>query len=140
MVTHEQPGTSFWDRVRAGAEQAAKNDNVEVKYSGDPQQATQATQVQNAIDSKVDGIAATLAAPEGVGPVLQQAFDAGIPTVAFNAGIDTYQQYGALMYFGSDESIAVRPSANAALRRAARRRSASCTPRACPPWRPAAPG
>ena len=106
MITHEQPGTSFWDRVRAGAEQAAKNHNVELKYSGDPQQATQATQVQNAIDSKVDGIAATLAAPEAVGPMLKQAGEAGIPTVAFNAGIDTYQDYGALMYFGSDESLA----------------------------------
>ena len=106
MITHEQPGTTFWDRVRAGAEQAAKNDNIELKYSNDPQQAGQATLVQNAIDSKVDGIAATLAAPEAVGPMLQQASKAGIPTVAFNAGIDTYQQYGAQMYFGSDESVA----------------------------------
>ena len=106
MVTHEQPGTTFWDRVRAGAEQAAKNDNVELKYSGDPAQDKQATMVQNAIDSKVDGIAATLAAPDAVGPMLKKASDAGIPTVAFNAGIDTYQKYGALMYFGSDESLA----------------------------------
>jgi hypothetical protein len=43
MITHEQPGTTFWDRVRAGVEQAAKNDNVELKYSNDPQQANQAT-------------------------------------------------------------------------------------------------
>src|SRR5436190_25904 len=64
------------------------------------------TLVQNAIDSKVDGIAATLANPEAVGPVLKQAADAGIPTVAFNAGIDQYQQYGAKMYFGSDEDVA----------------------------------
>lgn len=106
MITHEQPGTTFWDRVRAGAEQAAKNDNIELKYSGDPAQEKQATMVQNAIDSKVDGIAATLAAPAAVGPMLKQASDAGIPTVAFNAGIDSYSEYGALMYFGSDESLA----------------------------------
>ena len=106
MITHEQPGTTFWDRVRAGAEQAAKNDNIELKYSGDPAQDKQATMVQNAIDSKVDGIAATLAAPAAVGPMLKQASDAGIPTVAFNAGIDSYSEYGALMYFGSDESLA----------------------------------
>jgi simple sugar transport system substrate-binding protein len=106
MVTHEQPGTTFWDRVRAGAEQAAKNDNVELKYSNDPQQANQATLVQNAIDSKANGIAVTLAAPDAVGPMLQKAAQAGIPGVAFNAGVDTYQKYGALMYFGSDESLA----------------------------------
>jgi simple sugar transport system substrate-binding protein len=106
MVTHEQPGTTFWDRVRAGAEQAAKNDNVQLKYSNDPQQANQATLVQNAIDSKADGIAVTLAAPDAVGPMLQKAAQAGIPTVALNAGLDTYQKYGALMYFGSDENLA----------------------------------
>ena len=106
IVTHEQPGTTFWDRVRAGAEQAAKNGNVQLKYSNDPQQANQATLVQNAIDSKADGIAVTLAAPDAVGPMLQKAAQAGIPTVALNAGLDTYQKYGALMYFGSDESLA----------------------------------
>jgi simple sugar transport system substrate-binding protein len=26
--------------------------------------------------------------------------------VAFNAGIDVYEQYGASMYFGSDETVA----------------------------------
>ena len=106
MVTHEQPGTTFWDRVRAGAEQAANQHNIDLKYSNDPQQGNQATFVQNAIDSKVDGIAATLAAPEAVGPALQKASEAGIPTAVLNAGIDTYTQYGALMYFGSDESLA----------------------------------
>ena len=106
MVTHEQPGTTFWDRVRAGAEQSAKQHNIDLKYSNDPQQGNQATFVQNAIDSKVDGIAVTLAAPEAVGPALQKASEAGIPTAVLNAGIDTYTKYGALMYFGSDESLA----------------------------------
>ena len=106
MVTHEQPGTTFWDRVRAGAEQSSKQHNIDLKYSNDPQLGNQATLVQNAIDSRVDGIAATLAAPEAVGPVLQKASEAGIPTAVLNAGIDTYTKYGALMYFGSDESLA----------------------------------
>jgi simple sugar transport system substrate-binding protein len=106
MVTHEQPGTAFWDRVRGGAEQAAKQHGITLKYSNDPQAAKQATLVQSAIDAKVDGIAVTLAAPEAVGPVMKKAADAGIPTVALNAGLDTYQQYGGLMYFGSDEGLA----------------------------------
>ena len=70
MITHEAPGDTFWDKVRAGAEQAAKNDGVELKYSNDPDSTRQATLVQNAIDSKVDGIAATLASPDAVGPAL----------------------------------------------------------------------
>lgn len=37
---------------------------------------------------------------------MQKAIAAGIPVVAFNAGISNYQQSGALSYFGSDESLA----------------------------------
>jgi simple sugar transport system substrate-binding protein len=106
MVTHEQPGTTFWDRVRAGAEQAARQHGVDLKYSNDPDASKQATLIRNAMDSKVDGLAATLASPEAVGPALQSAADAGIPTVALNAGLDAYKGYGALMYFGSDEKLA----------------------------------
>jgi simple sugar transport system substrate-binding protein len=106
MVTHEAPGSTFWDRIRAGAEQAAKQHGIELKYSNDPEAGKQATLIQNAIDSKVDGIAVTFAAPDSVGPALQKAVQAGIPGVVFNSGIDTYQKYGALMYFGSDESLA----------------------------------
>ena len=36
MVTHEAPGDSFWDKVRAGAQVAAAKDNIDLKYSNDP--------------------------------------------------------------------------------------------------------
>ena len=106
MVTHEQPGTTFWDRIRAGAEQAANQHGVTLKYSNDDSQEGQATLIQNAIDSKVDGIASTLQFPDAVGPELQKAADAGIPTVVFNGGLDVYKDYGAKMFFGSDEALA----------------------------------
>ena len=63
MVTHEQPGDTFWDRIRAGAEDAARAHNVDLKYSNGAQAPEQATLVQNAIDSQVDGLAVTLAYP-----------------------------------------------------------------------------
>jgi simple sugar transport system substrate-binding protein len=47
-----------------------------------------------------------MASPDAVGPAVAKAAQAGIPGVAFNSGLDTYQQYDALMYFGSDESLA----------------------------------
>jgi simple sugar transport system substrate-binding protein len=106
MVTHEAPGDTFWDKIRNGAEQAAKDHNVTLKYSNDPDAGKQATLIQNAIDSKVDGIATTLPTPEAIGPVAQKAVSAGIPVVGFNAGMDQYQQYGISMYFGSDEDLA----------------------------------
>ncbi|GAA2888152.1 substrate-binding domain-containing protein [Pseudonocardia halophobica] len=106
MITHEAPGSAFWDRVRSGAEQAARDLNVDLKYSNDPAGSNQATFVQNAVDSKVAGIAVTYAYPDQVGPATEKAAQAGIPVVAFNAGMNVYKDYGASMFFGSDEDLA----------------------------------
>jgi simple sugar transport system substrate-binding protein len=106
MVTHETPGDTFWDKIKAGAQQAAKNEGVTLKYSNDPDPSKQATLIQNAIDSKVDGIATTLATPDALAGSVAAANKAGIPVVAFNSGIDQYKKTGASMYFGSDENLA----------------------------------
>jgi simple sugar transport system substrate-binding protein len=106
MVTHEPPGDTFWTKVQNGARQAAKDTGVTLKYSADPESNKQATLVQSAIDSKVNGIATTLANPEAMASSVKAAGDAGIPVVALNAGLDQYQKLGALMYFGSDEAVA----------------------------------
>jgi simple sugar transport system substrate-binding protein len=106
MVTHAGPGQTFWDIVRKGADAAAAKDNVKLQHSSDPDSGKQATLIQNAIDAKVDAIAVTLPDPPAIGPAVKKAVDAGIPVVALNAGIDTYQDYGALSYFGSDETVA----------------------------------
>lgn len=106
MVTHETPGDTFWDKIKAGAQQAAANYGVELKYSNDPDPAKQATLIQNAVDSKVDGIATTLATPDALAASVGDARAADIPVVAFNSGIDQYLDTGAQMYFGSDENLA----------------------------------
>jgi simple sugar transport system substrate-binding protein len=106
MITHEQAGDTFWDKIRAGAEEAAQVHGIDLKYSNNEQGPEQATLVQNAIDSKVDGIAVTLSSADAVIPVAKKAADAGIPVVAFNQGFDEYKQAGAKMYFGSDEDLA----------------------------------
>jgi simple sugar transport system substrate-binding protein len=106
MITHEAPGDTFWDKIRSGAQVAAKKDNVDLKYSSDPQSDKQATLIQNAIDSKVDGIAVTLANPDALKGSVQAARSAGIPVVSFNSGSENYKDAGAMMHFGSDESLA----------------------------------
>ncbi|WP_419228624.1 substrate-binding domain-containing protein [Gordonia sp. CPCC 205515] len=108
MVTHEVPGDSFWDLIRKGAEMAAKKDNVELKYSSDPEAPNQANLVQSAIDSKVDGIAVTLAKPDAMAPAVKAALAANIPVTAFNSGYDDWKAMGVQQYFGQDEKIAGR--------------------------------
>jgi simple sugar transport system substrate-binding protein len=106
MITHAAPGDTFWDIIRKGANAASAKDNVTLKYSSDPSSGNQANLIQSAIDSKVDGIAVTLPDPPAIAPAVKKAIAAGIPVVAFNAGIGDYADTGALSYFGSDESLA----------------------------------
>src|SRR3954466_136205 len=79
MVTHEAPGDTFWDKIRNGAEAAAKQLGVTLKYSNDPDSGKQATLVQNAIDSKVDDPAVTLPDPPAIGPTFQEAVSGALP-------------------------------------------------------------
>ncbi|MCQ4118759.1 substrate-binding domain-containing protein [Rhodococcus tibetensis] len=106
MITHEVPGDSFWDLIRKGAETAAAKDNIELRYSADPEAPNQANLVQSAIDSDVDGIAVTLAKPEAMAPAVESALSAGIPVVAFNSGFDQYKADDIQQYFGQDEMLA----------------------------------
>ena len=106
MITHEAPGDTFWDRIRAGAEQAAKDTGSTLKYSADPEATKQAVLIQGAIDSKVDGIATTLVTPDALIPTVKKAVAAGIPVDSFNSGTNFYQQAGSIAHFSSDEKLA----------------------------------
>jgi simple sugar transport system substrate-binding protein len=106
MITHETPGDTFWDRIRAGAEQAAKDTGSTLKYSADPEATKQATLIQGAIDAKVDGIATTLVTPDALIPTVKKAVAAGIPVDSFNSGTDFYQKAGSIAHFSSDERLA----------------------------------
>lgn len=112
MITHEVPGDSFWDLIRKGAETAAKKDNIELRYSNDPEAPNQANLVQSAIDSKVAGIALTLAKPEAMRAAVRRAETQGIPVVAFNSGLQEWQEMGVKEYFGQDEFIAGQAAGN----------------------------
>ncbi|MEV8505008.1 substrate-binding domain-containing protein [Actinoplanes sp. NPDC051475] len=105
MITHETPGDTFWDRIKAGAQQAAKDTGSTLKYSSDPEATKQTVLIQNAIDSKVDGIATTLVTPEALIPTVKKATAAGIPVDSFNSGIDYYKQAGSLVHFASNEYL-----------------------------------
>jgi simple sugar transport system substrate-binding protein len=106
MITHAQPGDTFWDIIRHGADAAAAKDNITLKYSNNPDPTQQAQLIQDAINSHVNGIAVTDPDPQAICPTIQKARAAGIPVVMFNAGVNNWQQCGGMMYFGQDESIA----------------------------------
>ncbi|MGX0118792.1 substrate-binding domain-containing protein [Corynebacterium otitidis] len=108
MVTHGAPGDTFWDLVRRGAEDAAKKNNIELRYSADPQSPNQSNLVDNAVDSRVDGIAITMPNAAALAPAARRADEAGIPVVGLNSGMEEWQDAGMSAFFGQDESVAGR--------------------------------
>ena len=105
MISHAPTGDAFFDTIIKGAKAAAAKDNVDFSYSGDGDATKQATLVQTAIDSKVDGIAVSIPNPEALRPVILKATKAGIPVVVYNAGDRDWQSTGALSFYGEPEVL-----------------------------------
>jgi len=106
MISHAPAGDAFFDVIQKGATDASAKDNVEFKYSGSGSIPEQANLIQNAIDSKVDGIAVSMPDPAALAPQIQKAVDAGIPVVVYNAGDRDWQSSGALAFYGEPEVLA----------------------------------
>lgn len=115
IVAHGAPGDTFWDLVRKGAESAAASSNVTLRYASDPDAAAQASLFQNALDSRIDAIAVTLAKPQAMAQVVRRAVERRTPVVVLNAGIDDWQPLGASSYFGSDDGTAGEAAGRRAL-------------------------
>jgi simple sugar transport system substrate-binding protein len=108
MITHAQPGDTFWDIIRKGANAAAEKHHIKLLYLAAPEGPKEAQLIQNVIDQHVDGIALTLAFPDAEAPMVKAAQAAGIPIVGLNAGVDVWKALGLLGYAGQDETVAGR--------------------------------
>lgn len=106
MITHAQPGDTFWDIIRKGANAAAAKDNVKLVYLSDPTANKEAQLITNVTQQHVDGIALTLAFPDAEAPAVKAALAAGIPIAGFNAGTDQWKDLGLIGYAGQDETVA----------------------------------
>lgn len=106
LITHAAPGDTFWDIVRAGAEENATKNNVNLQYTSDPDGARQAQLVNQAVDQGVDGIVVTLAKADAMSGAVERAVDAGIPVISINAGEEEFADMGVITHFGQNESIA----------------------------------
>ncbi len=106
MITHSDDGP-FWSVLKRGAEQAAADLGVELVWQGsnnDP--GVQAADIDAAVASGADGIAASLPSPDQLIPGLTAAVDAGIPVYTLNSGVNDYKDIGATTHVGQTEIIA----------------------------------
>jgi simple sugar transport system substrate-binding protein len=94
--------------MQNGAEQAARDMGVEVQFRGPDQFSIPEIQqiFEAAIAANPDGIAATCPDPDALGPPIEKAVNQGIPVVLFNAGLDVWEEFGTLTYYGQTEEEA----------------------------------
>lgn len=106
VITHASPGDAFWDRVKAGAEQAGDDYGVSVEYSNDPDPAKQSQLIDAAVADDVDGIVVSMANPDGLQSSVEAAVSAGVPVITINSGLDQSAEFGAITHVGQSETIA----------------------------------
>jgi simple sugar transport system substrate-binding protein len=106
VVTHAAPGDAFWDVVKSGAEAAGKQEGVKVTYAGDPDPAKQSQLIDNAVAQKVQGIAVSMANPDGLRDSIKKAIAAGVPVITINSGLEKSKEFGALTHVGQSEELA----------------------------------
>jgi simple sugar transport system substrate-binding protein len=106
MVTHGDGG-SFWSVAKKGAEQAAKDMGVTLKYSesnNDPEE--QAQMIEAAVSEGVDGLAVSAPNPDAIQDAVKTAVDAKIPVITLNSGAEESASLGAITHVGQTETIA----------------------------------
>ncbi len=82
----------FWQAVKQGAEQAAKDLNVEISFEGpegESQVDKQIEMLQAALGKNPQAICLAALDSQAVIPLLQQAKDKNIPVIGFDSGVDS---------------------------------------------------
>jgi simple sugar transport system substrate-binding protein len=108
MVTHGQAADPFWAQVRKGADKAAADFNVDLRYSSpqttDPQ--AQAKLITDAAGQKPSAMVVTIPKPAVLTAPIKAVAASGTPVIVANVGVDQLDQVGALTYVGQDEALA----------------------------------
>lgn len=108
MVTHGQSFDPFWGLVKKGAQQAASDFNVALRYQSptttNPQ--AQAALITQAAAKKPDAMVVTIPDAPVLAPPIRQVTSAGTPVVVVNVGDRVYRQVGALTFVGQPDYLA----------------------------------
>ncbi len=105
VISHGQANDPFWQVVKNGVLQAAKDTGADVSY-GAPESFNMAAMsdlIDEAVARKPDGLVVTIPDEGALGPAIHRAVVSGIPVVSMNAGSDVSKSLGVLLHVGQDE-------------------------------------
>jgi simple sugar transport system substrate-binding protein len=106
VITHGDGGV-FWTVVHNAVDQAAKDLGIDVTYEESVNDVEKQSQmIEAAVAEQPDGIAISLADPDGLAAAAKAVTDAGIPLYTINSGVNNYKDLGAVTHIGQTETIA----------------------------------
>lgn len=105
MITHGQAADPYWNIVRNGAEEAAKQLGVELDYRAPEtfDMIRMAELITSAANQKPAGIIVSIPDASALSASIQGAVQSGIPLVSINSGTDVAAELGSMIHVGQDE-------------------------------------
>jgi len=105
MITHGQAADPYWNIVRNGAEEAARQLGIRLEYRAPEtfDMIRMAELIQSAVNQRPQGIIVSIPDAAALGPSIQAAARSGIPVVSINSGADVASGLGSMIHIGQDE-------------------------------------
>jgi simple sugar transport system substrate-binding protein len=105
MITHGQAADPYWNIVRNGAEEAAKQVGVELDYRAPEtfDMIRMAELITSAANQKPAGIIVSIPDASALSVPIRGAVQSGIPLVSINSGTDVAAEIGSMIHVGQDE-------------------------------------
>ena len=105
MITHGQAADPYWNIVRNGAEEAAKQVGLELDYRAPEtfDMIRMAELITSAANQKPAGIIVSIPDASALSAPIRGAVQSGIPLVSINSGTDVAAELGSMIHVGQDE-------------------------------------
>lgn len=105
LITHGQAADPYWNIVRNGAQEAAKQLGVALDYRAPEtfDMIRMAEMINSASNQQPDGIIVSIPDASALRASIQGAVRSGIPLVSINSGTDVAAELGSMIHVGQDE-------------------------------------
>lgn len=105
MITHGQAADPYWNIVRNGAEEAARQLGVTLDYRSPEtfDMIRMAELITSATNQRPQGIIVSIPDADALGPSIKASARSGIPLLSINSGTDVAAGMGSIIHIGQDE-------------------------------------
>ena len=105
FITHGQAGDPYWNAIKNGLAEAAKDYNADVTYESPDvfDMSAMGKMIDAAVATKPDGIVVSIPDADALRAPIESALAAGIPVIGIDSGLTKFKELGISAYLGQDE-------------------------------------